>query len=262
MQQSRLNELEKHAMKIGIIGTGNIGGALARKLSAAGHDVRVANSSGTEGVRAFAHGIGAEPTDVHGAVAGADVVILAILLPAMRALPTNLFAGVPIETTIIDTSHYYPGLRDSRILEIDNGLAESVWVARQIGRPVIKAFNNALAYTLAELGKPRGASQRLAIAVAGDDVGAKQTAMGLVDQMGFDPVDAGSLQDSWRQQPSTPAYGCDYEAETMREALAAAIPGVSATKRDQLPEHFAKLGPNPSHADVVAMNRRLNSVVG
>ncbi|WP_231680799.1 NADPH-dependent F420 reductase [Ralstonia pseudosolanacearum] len=148
-------------MKIGIIGTGNIGGALARKLSAAGHDVRVANSSGTEGVRAFAHGIGAEPTDVHGAVAGADVVILAILLPAMRALPTNLFAGVPIETTIIDTSNYYPGLRDSRILEIDNGLAESVWVARQIGRPVIKAFNNALAYTLAELGKPRGASNAL-----------------------------------------------------------------------------------------------------
>ncbi|MGA4275650.1 NADPH-dependent F420 reductase [Ralstonia nicotianae] len=249
-------------MKIGIIGTGNIGGTLARKLSAAGHDVRVANSSGIEGVRAFAHEIGAVPMDVHGAIAGADVVILAVPLPAMRALPVDLFARVPIETTIIDTSNYYPGLRDSRILEIDDGMTESIWVAQQIGRPVIKAFNNALAYTLAELGKPKGAPHRLAIAVAGDDVRSKQTAMKLVDQTGFDPVDAGSLEASWRQQPSTPAYCCDYDAETMREALAAAILGIAAIKRDQLPEHFAKLGPNPSHADVVAMNRRLNSVVG
>lgn len=249
-------------MKIGIIGTGNIGGALARKLSAAGHDVRVANSSGIEGVRAFAREIGAVPTDVHGAVAGADVVILAVPLPAMRALPADLFARVPIETTIIDTSNYYPGLRDSRIPEIDDGMTESVWVAQQIGRPVIKAFNNALAYTLAELGKPKGTPHRLAIAVAGDDVRSKQTAMKLVDQTGFDPVDAGSLEASWRQQPSTPAYCCDYDAETMREALAAAILGIAAIKRDQLPEHFAKLEPNPSHADVVTMNRRLNSVVG
>ncbi|QUP54608.1 3-hydroxyisobutyrate dehydrogenase [Ralstonia syzygii] len=249
-------------MKIGIIGTGNIGGALARKLSAAGHDVRVANSSGTEGARAFAREIGAEPTDVHGAVAGVNVIILAIPLPAMRELPANLFDRVPIETTIIDTSNYYPGLRDSRIPEIDDGLTESAWVARQIGRPVIKAFNNALAYTLAELGKPKGTPSRLAIAVAGDDVRSKQTAMELVNQAGFDPVDAGSLEDSWRQQPSTPSYCCDYDAETMREALAAAIPGVAAMKRDQLPEHFAKLGSNPSHADVVAMNRRVNSAVG
>ncbi|MGC5833722.1 NAD(P)-binding domain-containing protein, partial [Ralstonia pseudosolanacearum] len=175
-------------MKVGIIGTGNIGGTLARKLSAAGHDVRVANSSGVEGVRVFAHEIGAEAKDVHGAVADADVVILAIPLPAMRELPADLFDKVPSEATIIDTSNYYPGLRDSRIPDIDDGLTESVWVARQIGRPVIKAFNNALAYTLAELGKPEGAPDRLAIAVAGNDVRAKQTTMGLVNQTGFDPV--------------------------------------------------------------------------
>lgn len=248
-------------MKFGIIGTGSIGGALARKLSAAGDHVRVANSRGIEGVRAFAQEIGAVPTDVHGAVAGANVIILAIPLPAMRELPANLFNEVPIGTTIIDTSNYYPGLRDSRIPEIDGGMTESIWVARQIGRPVIKAFNNALAYTLAELGKPKGAPYRLAIAVAGDDVNAKRTTMELVNQTGFDPVDAGSLEDSWRLQPSTPAYCCDYDAETMREALAAAIPGVAAAKREQMPEHLAKLGPNPSHADLVAMNRRVNSVV-
>ncbi|SFD31525.1 hypothetical protein SAMN04515619_1393 [Collimonas sp. OK412] len=249
-------------MKIGIIGTGNIGGTLARKLSAAGHDVRVANSSGIEGVRALAHEIGAEAKDVHGAVADADVIILAIPLPAMRELPAGLFDQAPPEATIIDTSNYYPGLRDSRIPDIDDGLAESVWVARQIGRPVIKAFNNALAYTLAELGKPEGALGRLAIAVAGNDMRAKQTAMGLVNQTGFDPVDAGALEDSWRQQPSTPSYCCDYDADTMRKALAAATPGAAPKKRDQLPEFFGKLGPNPSHADVVAMNRMVNSVVG
>lgn len=248
-------------MKIGIIGTGNIGGTLARKLIAAGHDVRVANSRGVEGVRAFAHEIGAEAKDTHDAVADADVIILAIPLSSMRELPTDLFNRLPSETTIIDTSNYYPGLRDSRIPDIDDGLAESVWVARQIGRPVIKAFNDALAYTLAELGKPEGAPDRLAIAVAGNDVRSKQTAMELVNQTGFDPVDAGALEDSWRQQPSTPSYCCDYDADTMRKALAAAIPGVAQKKRDQLPEFFGKLGANPSHADIVAMNRKVNSDV-
>lgn len=89
----------------------------------------------------------------------------------------------------------------------------------------------------------------------------KEMAMELVSEVGFDPVDAGSLSDSWRQQLSTPSYCCDYDAETMREALASATPGVAAIKRNQLPEHFATLGPNPSHEQVVAMNRRINSVV-
>jgi len=249
-------------MKIGIIGTGNIGGTLARKLSSVGHAVGVANSSGIEGVRAFAQEIGAEAKDVRGVVADAEVIILAIPLPAMRELPADLFDRVPLDATVIDTSNYYPGLRDSRIPEIDDGVPESVWVARQIGRPVIKAFNNALAYTLAELGLAEGAPGRLAIAVAGDDVRSKQTAMQLVNQTGFDPVDAGPLEDTWRQQPSTPSYCCDYDADTMRQALAAAIPGVAPMKRDQLPEHFGQLGSNPSHADMVAMNRKVNAVVG
>lgn len=248
-------------MKIGIIGIGNIGGTLARKLSAAGHEVRVANSSGVEGVRAFAKEIGAKATDVHGAVVDAEVIILAIPLPAMRELPPGLFARADSKATVIDTSNYYPGLRDPNIPEIDSGLTESVWVAQQIGRPVIKAFNNALAYTLAELGQPESAPGRLAIAVAGDDFVSKQTAMALVNQTGFDPVDAGSLAESWRQQPSTPAYCCDYDADTMRKALTAAVPGAAPKMRNQLPELFVKLGSNPSHADIVAMNRNVNSIV-
>ncbi|MCR8934699.1 MULTISPECIES: NADPH-dependent F420 reductase [unclassified Pseudomonas] len=154
-------------MKIGIIGTGNIGGVLARKLKAAGHEVRVANSRGIDGVRAFAEEIGVEPADIRGAVDGVEVIVLSIPLPALSALPADLFASVPPGVPIVDTSNYYPGLRDPKIEEIDQGMTESIWVTRQIGRPVIKAFNNLLAYTLAELGRAQGAEGRLAAAVAG-----------------------------------------------------------------------------------------------
>jgi len=246
-------------MKIGIIGTGNIGATLARKLSAAGHDIHVANTRGPEGARKVAEEIGAQPADIHGAVDGADVIILAIPLPAVQQLPANLFESLPSSATIIDTSNYYPGLRDARIPEIDGGLAESAWVSQQIGRPVVKAFNNALAHTLAALGQPEGTPGRLAIAVSGDDARSKRIAMDLVNQTGFDPVDAGALEESWRQQPSTPAYCCDLDADATRKALAAAIPGVAPTKRDQMPEFFGRLGTNPSHDDVIAISRRVNT---
>ncbi|MFL6761964.1 MAG: NADPH-dependent F420 reductase, partial [Sphingomicrobium sp.] len=137
----------------------------------------------------------------------------------------DLFRGLPERVPVIDTGNYYPGMRDPHIPEIDEGMTESVWVSRQLGRPVIKAFNNILAYSLAELGRPQGSSGRLAIAVAGDNVEAKDVAMRLVDEVGFNPVDAGSLADSWRQQPSTPAYCCDFDADETRRALAAAKPG-------------------------------------
>ncbi|CAB3727328.1 NADPH-dependent F420 reductase [Paraburkholderia rhynchosiae] len=245
-------------MKIGIIGTGNIGGAIARKMTVEGHDVYVANSHGVGGVQRFADEIGATATDIYGAVDGVDVIVLSIPLPAIGKLPSDLLDAVPRETPVIDTSNYYPGFRDARIPEIDDGMTESVWVSKQLGRPVIKAFNNVLAYTLSALGRPEGQPGRLAMAVAGDDPRSKQIVTSLVDEAGFDPVDAGSLEDSWRQQPSTPAYCCDYDAETMRRALASAIKGQTAKTRDQMPEHFAKLGSNPSHDDVIAMNRSLS----
>lgn len=249
-------------MRIGIIGTGNIGGTLARKLVAAGHDVRIANTRGAAGARELADAIKATAASVQDVVQGVEAVILAIPLPAMRGLPAGLFDAVAPTVTVIDTSNYYPGLRDERIAEIDAGKAESIWVVQQIGRPVVKAFNNILAYSLAELGRPAGAADRLAVAVAADDEASRKTAMTLVDDVGFDAVDAGSLEESWRQQPSTPAYCCDDDAETMRTALAAAVKGEAAARRDRLPALFAELGPAPSHADVVAMNRRVNRQVG
>ena len=246
-------------MKIGVIGTGNIGGTLARKLSAAGHEVRVANSKGLDGVRAFAEEIGATPADTHGAIAGADLVILSIPFPAVAQLPKDLFDGLPGATPIVDTGNYYPGLRDPQIAELDAGKTESVWVSEQVGRPIIKAFNNILAYSLAELGRPAGAPDRIAVAVAGDDDAAKRTVMGIVDQIGFDPVDAGSLAESWRQQPGTPAYCCDDDAETMRRGLLAAVEGEAPKTLRKVYGLMGELGSNPSHAEIIAMNRSVHA---
>lgn len=246
-------------MKVGIIGIGNIGGTLARKLRAAGHEVRVANSRGADAVRDFAAEIDAIATDTRSAVEGADAIVLSIPLPAVSDLPGDLFEGVPATVPIIDTSNYYPGMRDPQIPELDDGKVESVWVSEQIGRPVIKVFNNILAHSLAELGRPEGADDRLAIAVAGDDLQAKSVVCDLVNDTGFDAVDGGTLAESWRQQPSTPAYCCDWNAEEMRKALDAASPGEAPKKRDRIMDQFAALGSSPSHADIVASNRTTNA---
>jgi len=242
-------------MKIGILGIGNIGGTLARNLSAAGHEVHVANSKGAEAVRAFAQEIGAVPDDARGAVEGAELVILSIPFPAVAKLPKDLFNGLPESVPVVDTGNYYPDLRDPHIPELDEGKTESVWVSEQIGRPIIKAFNNILAHSLAELGCPAGSPDRIAVAVAGDDAEAKRIVMKIVNQVGFDPVDAGSLAESWRQQPGTPGYCCDYDAETMRKALEEAAPGNASAIRNGVYERIGKLGSKPSHADIIAMNR-------
>jgi len=244
-------------MKIGIIGTGNIGGTLARKLSVAGHDVRIANSRGPEGVRAFANEIGATAVDTRGAVRDIDVIVISIPFPAVAQLK-DLFGTVPQHVPVIDTGNYYPGLRDPHIPEIDAGMPHSVWVSKQLGRPVIKAFNNILAYSLAELGRPEGSPGRLAIALAGDDVSSKQIVMDVVNEAGFDPVDAGSLDESWRQEPGTPAYCCDYDAEATRKGLAAAVKGEAPKKLQRLIEAYRQRGANMTHADIVDLNRSLN----
>jgi 8-hydroxy-5-deazaflavin:NADPH oxidoreductase len=245
-------------MKIGVIGTGNIGGTLARKLSAAGHDVRVANSRGPEGVRALANEIGATAVDTRRAVKGVELIVMSIPFPAVAELPKDLFDTVPQDVPVIDTGNYYPGLRDPQIPEIDAGMPHSIWVSKQLAHPVIKAFNNILAYSLAERGRPGGSPGRLAIAVAGDDVRSKQIVMDVVNETGFDPVDAGSLDESWRQQPGTPAYCCDYDAATMRKALAAALKGEAPKKLERLIDFYRQRGSNMAHADMIAMNRSLN----
>jgi len=211
-------------MKIGMIGAGNIGGALAPLLIAAGHQVDVANSRGPASLSDFAKKTGAHPVMVEDAVREKDVIVVTIPLHAIPDLPAGLFAKVSPETVVIDTSNYYPRERDGAIAAIEGGMMESAWVAREIGHDVVKAFNMIYAKSLAELGKPTGAAGRLAIAVAGNDATAKATVISLIDAIGFDGVDAGSLEDSWRQQPGSPVYVKDHDAAGVRKALSEASP--------------------------------------
>lgn len=210
-------------MRIGIIGAGNIGGTLTRRVRALGHDVAVANSRGPDTLASLAAETGAEAVTVAEAPEGAELVAITIPERAIADLPDDLFAGARDSLVVVDTGNYYPR-RDGRIAAIEDGLPESLWVARQLGRPVVKAFNSIHARHLMEEGKPHGTPGRYALPVAGDVATAKAVVMRLVDELGFDPVDAGGLDDSWRQQPGTPCYGVLLDAQELRNALAAASP--------------------------------------
>jgi hypothetical protein len=209
-------------MKIGIIGAGQIGGTLTRRLTKVGHEVFVANSRGPASLADLARETGAQAVSVREAARGGEVVVVTIPEAKIRDLPRGLFAGVPDEVVVIDTGNYYPRERDGRIGEIEAGITESRWVANQLGRPVVKAFNNIYAQHLLERGRPGGSQGRIALPVAGDDQHAKETVMRLVNELGFDAVDAGGLDESWRQQPGTPVYTADFDAEGVRRALAQA----------------------------------------
>jgi hypothetical protein len=209
-------------MKIGIIGAGQIGGTLTRRLAALGNDVFVANSRGPQTLAELTRETGAKAVSPKEAARSGEVVVVTIPEGHVPDLPKDLFAGVPDEVVVVDTGNYYPQQRDGRIAEIEAGLPESRWVERQIGRPVVKAFNNIYARHLLELGRPKGAATRIALPIAGDDPHAKEVIMLLVEQLGFDPVDAGGLDESWRQQPGTPVYTSDLNADGVRRALAQA----------------------------------------
>lgn len=211
-------------MRIGIIGAGNIGGALTRGLTALGHQVAVANSRGPHTLGALTKETGASAVTVEEAARAGEVVVVSIPEKSVRELPRGLLADVPDSVVVVDTGNYYPRNRDGLIEEIENGRTESRWVSDQLGRPVVKAFNNIYARSLAEGGKPKGARGRIALPIAGDDPGGKAIVMRLVDELGFDPVDAGGLDESWRQQPGTPVYTKDFDADGVRRALAAASP--------------------------------------
>jgi predicted dinucleotide-binding enzyme len=209
-------------MKIGIIGAGQIGGTLTRRFRALGHEVFVANSRGPQTLAGLAKETGAKAVPVKEAARAGDVVIVTIPEAKIRDLPKDLFAGVPDNVVVVDTGNYYPQQRDGRIAEIEEGMTESRWVEHQLGRPVVKAFNNIYAKHLLELGKPAGSPGRIALPVAGDDAKAKSVVLRLVDELGFAGVDAGGLDESWRQQPGTPVYATDFDAAGVRRALAEA----------------------------------------
>jgi predicted dinucleotide-binding enzyme len=207
-------------MRIGVIGAGSMGEILARHLGALGHQVAIANSRGPKTLTALAAEIGATPVSIADAAHAGEMVFIAIPTKAIPDLPRGLFANVAESVVVIDVGNYHPELRDGRIDAIDQGMPDSQWVAQQVGRPVVKAFNNVLATSLREKGAPRGTKGRIALSAAGDRVDDKAAVLRLIDDVGFDPVDAGDLDNSWRQQPGTPAYCHDLDDAALRRALA------------------------------------------
>jgi 8-hydroxy-5-deazaflavin:NADPH oxidoreductase len=206
-------------MDIGIIGAGQIGGTLTRRLTALGHEVRVANSRAPETLADLAAETGATPVWAAEAAAGADLVIVSIPQKNVVDLAPGIVAAARPGAPVIETNNYYPRERDGLIAAIEDGTPESVWVAERLGVPVFKVFNGIYWKRLLDGGLPRGTAGRIALPVAGDDPAAQQAVFGLVDELGFDPVDGGPLAESWRQQPGTPVYGADLDAEGVVLAL-------------------------------------------
>ncbi|WP_432486633.1 NADPH-dependent F420 reductase [Kineococcus sp. SYSU DK018] len=212
----------EHDVRIGIIGAGNIGANLTRAFTGLGHEVRVANSRGPETLADLAAQTGARAVEAADAPRGADLVVVTVPERNVPDLAGVLDAAAD-GTVVVDTGNYYPRERDGRIDAIEGGTPETAWVAQQLdpaGRlRWVKAFNGIEAEHLLSAARPSGDPQRRALPVAGDDAAAKAVVADLVFTMGFDPVDAGPLADSWRQQPGTPVYGAVLDADGVARAL-------------------------------------------
>ena len=247
-------------MKIGIIGAGAIGGLLAAKWVERGHSVSLANSRGPASLAELAAKTGARAVTVEDAVRDVDVVVVSVPEKSVPLLPKGLFRNVPDQVIVVDTGNYYPSFRDGEIAAIEGGLVESGWVAQQLGRPVSKVFNSIMAHSLAEGGLPAGAPGRIALPIAGDDARAKGILAGLVDELGFDGIDAGSLDESWRQQPGSPAYCTDYDAANLRRALAKADRARLPEVRERAIAQMQKLPEGTTPSDLVRMVREIQDV--
>jgi predicted dinucleotide-binding enzyme len=220
---------------IGFIGSGMIGGTVARLSVAAGYDVVMSNSRGPETLRELVAELGPLATAATSgqAAAAGDLVVVAIPVKAIADVPAAPLAGKPV----LDTGNYYPQ-RDGQIEVLDNGaLTSSGLLQRHLpGAHVVKVFNNIYFRHLASLARLAGAADRSALPIAGDDVAAKAAVTAYLDAIGYDTVDDGSLADSWRQEPHTPVYGAPYgpfssktgspaDAAKIRAALAQASAG-------------------------------------
>ena len=217
-------------MKIGILGVGNIGATLTRRLSAAGHQVKVANSRGPDTIPGDVLSSGAQAVRTQDVVTDIDALIVSIPLdriPEIKPLVDEL----PSNAVILDTSNHYP-LRDGTIDALKNGQVESLWVVEQLGRPVIKAWNAITSGSFDTKDTPPASPDRIAIPVAADNEVDRALGISLVEQTGFDGYDAGVLADSWRQQPGAPCYCTDLTRDEMPAALKSAVATRSPHRRD------------------------------
>jgi len=197
---------------LGIIGSGNIGSAIARLSVAAGIPVVLSNSRGPASLADLTTELGSLATaaTVDLAADRGDVVVLAVPLTAYPAISPQLLEGKPV----LDTSNYYP-FRDGRIAQLDRDEVTTSEMVQQHfrGVPLVKAFNNILAHHIPQLARPLGCPDRSALPIASDVLGAKHAAAALIDQLGFDTVDAGGLADTWRFEPEAAAYTRIYLAD-------------------------------------------------
>jgi len=227
-------------MKIGIIGAGAIGETLAKKLSKNGHQIFIANSRGPHTI-GFSDNEGIKAVEFQDAAKDVDVVIISIPFGKVAELPKDLFSQLDENVPVIETMNYFP-LRDGVIEEIENGKPHSVWISEQIGRPVVKAFNNIVTHSFRKYGKPSGTPGRIALTVSSDNENWKKIAFQIIDETGFDSYNAGSLADSWRQQPGSPPYCTDLTVEEMAEAISRSDKEQTIINRDLSNEKIAELG--------------------
>lgn len=237
-------------MRVGIIGAGRIGGTIAEHLAKAEYSVVIANSRGPETLMDLPSGVSAGT--VHDAAA-ADAVIISVPFGEIRSL-RDVFAGVAAETPVIDTSNYFP-FRDGSISGLSDGDIESEWVSKQLGHGITKAWNAILAGSFQTKARPRREPGRIALPVAGDDAHAKGLAMRLVDITGFDSFDAGSIADSWRQQPGSPAYCTELDVNELPIALAAADRSSLLPRREAMVARQFALPHSPSNSELLQITR-------
>jgi predicted dinucleotide-binding enzyme len=210
-------------MDIGMIGSGEMGSCLASKFVKGGHTVSMANSRGPASLKQLTENIGAEATTVEEATRNKKVIIVAIPQKNIPALPKNLFKQLTEDVVVIDTGNYYPSLRDGPIPALEQSGIDSLWVQEQLGFPVVKVFNSILATSLRDMGRPKGEKNRIAVAVSGDDTKAKGVVFKLVDELGFDPFDLGTIAQSWQQQPGSPIYCRDINLSAFKKRVDAMV---------------------------------------
>jgi predicted dinucleotide-binding enzyme len=210
---------------VGIIGSGMIGGTVARLSVAAGHQVVLSNSRGPETLAELAAELGplATAATAEQAAEAGGLVVVSIPVKAFAEVPVKPLAGKPV----LDTGNYYPQ-RDGHIAELDTGaLTSSGLLQRYLpDAGVVKVFNNIFFRHLRNLARPSGDPDRTALPIAGDDAQAKAAVTAFLDSIGYDAADAGPLAESWRQEPGTPVYGTPYgpfEDEMGTQATAAKI---------------------------------------
>src|SRR6266702_8712882 len=224
-------------MNIGLIGPGDIGSVIVGKLRDAGYSVKMANARGPESLKALAAKTGAIPVILEQVVQDVDILFIVLPQKAIPELPKGLLNKARKETIVIDVGNYYP-FRDGRIDELENGLTESVWVERQIWRPVIKVLNTIPSKALMAAGRPAGRRDRVALPMSGDNPKAKEIVAQLIDRIGFDSVDAGTIAASWRQQPGSPVYCTNPTKEELQLWLKKVDRSSLATNRERALKAF------------------------